>query len=277
MSYIKNSTIIITGAGGGFGRLVAQRASALGAEVICVDIDEQNADATATSIRDAGGSAVARVADVRDLQQMRDVANTTVAQFGKIDAIVNNAGIMPLAFYADHPSAYEKWVQCIDINFKGVLNGIISAHDQMMSQGHGHIVNISSIYGNFPVAGAAVYGATKAAVNFLSEALRVESRGKIKVTIVKPTGVPGTGLSGGVVNPQAAIGIVGQNGPDYIATMRAMIAGELPPASLDPSRSEYSILAPEFVADQVVHALNQPRGISVGDITIRATGDHYIL
>ena len=85
----------------------------------------------------------------------------------------------------------------------------------MIAQGRGHIVNLSSIYGNFPVVGAGVYGATKAAVNFLSESLRMESRGKIKVTIVKPTGVPGTGLAGGIVNQAAIVGILGQNMPSY--------------------------------------------------------------
>ena len=100
--------------------------------------------------------------------------------------MVNNAGVMPLAFYADHADAGAAWERCIDINIKGVLNGIVAVYDQMIAQGRGHIVNLSSIYGNFPVAGAGVYGASKAAVNFLSEALRVEAQGRIKVTVVKP-------------------------------------------------------------------------------------------
>ena len=71
----------------------------------------------------------------------------------------------------------------------------MAVHDVMIEQGRGHIVNLSSIYGNYPVSGAAVYGATKAAVNVLSESLRIESQGKIKVTNVRPTGVPATGGS----------------------------------------------------------------------------------
>ena len=73
-------------------------------------------------------------------------------------------------------AAAEAWDRCIDVNFKGVLHGITAVHDQMTAQGRGHIVNITSIYGNAPVAGAAVYGATKAAVNVLSESLRVGRR-----------------------------------------------------------------------------------------------------
>ncbi len=90
--------------------------------------------------------------------------------------MINNAGIMPLAFFSDHAEAHAAWLRCIDINIKGVLNGQVAAYDTMIEQGRGHIVNVSSIYGNFPVTGAAVYGATKAAVNFLSESLRVEAR-----------------------------------------------------------------------------------------------------
>jgi len=134
---------------------------------------------------------------------MAKLAARAVDQFGAIDVMVNNAGVMPLSFYADHAEAASAWDRCIDINLKGVLHGIIVVHDQMIEQGRGHIVNISSIYGNYPVAGAAVYGATKAAVNVLSEALRQESQGRIKVTTIRPTGVPTTGLGAGVINPAA--------------------------------------------------------------------------
>ena len=89
-------------------------------------------------------------------------------------------------------------------------------------------MNLSSIYGNFPVSGAGVYGASKATVNFLSESLRVESQGKIKVTTVKPTGVPGTGLGQGIINQEAIIGILGQNNRFVSAMMQAHLSGERP-------------------------------------------------
>lgn len=277
MPYIQNTSIIVTGAGNGFGRLIALKAATRGARVVCSDIDPDKTAATVKSITEAGGTAIPACTDVRDLAQMKALAEKALTTYDRIDALVNNAGIMPLAFYADHQSAHDKWVQCIDVNFKGVLNGIVSVYDQMVRQGHGHIINVSSIYGNFPVAGAAVYGATKSAVNFLSEALRVEARGKIKVTIIKPTGVPTTGLAGSVINPQAAVGIVGQNAQSYIKAMRSLMEGTLEPALQDPQSSECSVLDPGFVADQVIYALNQPHGVSVADITIRATGDHFIL
>ena len=206
-----------------------------------------------------------------------EAVEATVAAFGSIEVIINNAGTMPLAFLADHADAAEAWHRCIDINIKGVLNGMIAVYDQMIAQGRGHVINLSSIYGNHPVVGAAVYGATKAAVNTMSESFRVETQGKIKVTIVKPTGVPSTGLGASVVNPEAPIGIMGQNAAEYYATIGAITEGSNDPAAMDPNRPEYAMLEPQYIADAIIHALDQPWGVSVGDITIRATGDRYIL
>jgi NADP-dependent 3-hydroxy acid dehydrogenase YdfG len=182
---------------------------------------------------------------------------------------------MPLAFMSDHSAAFESWMRCIDINFKGVLNGVIAAFDQMKAQGHGHIVNVSSIYGNRPVAGASVYGATKAAIDYFSHALRQESRGKIKVTLIKPTGVRATGLSASIVNKTAVIGILGQNGPDFYQAAQQLALGTAPSEWSDPENIQYSVLAPEYIADAIVHAINQPWGIAISDMTIRATGDYY--
>jgi NADP-dependent 3-hydroxy acid dehydrogenase YdfG len=276
-NHITGKSIIITGAGGGFGRLVSEKAAALGGKLTCADIDLDMAEAVASAIRASGGEAQAMKVDVRDLGQMKALAATVIKAHGAIDVMVNNAGIMPLSFHADHAAAHEAWVRCIDINFKGVMNGIAAVHDQMIAQGRGHIVNLSSIYGNFPVAGAGVYGATKAAVNFLSESLRVESRGKIKVTIIKPTGVPSTGLSATVINPEAAVGIVGQNLALFGELMEGVAAGTFPAERLDPANIDYVSLAPDHIADAIIHAINQPWGVSLGDITIRAAGDHFIL
>lgn len=229
-----------------------------------------------------GGTAQAVTVDVTDAAQMKDLAATAVAAYGSIDVMINNAGVMPLALFSDHEAALDKWHRCIDINIKGVLNGMVAVYDQMMKQGpggagQGQIINISSIYGNFPVLGAAVYGASKTAVNFLSESMRVESRGKIKVTIVKPTGVPGTGLAAGVVNPVASVGIVGHNAPEFMAMMGALAEGKAPAESLNAEDMTYGMLDPSFIAEQVLHAIDQPLGLSIGDITVRAAGDHYIL
>lgn len=276
-NYVKDKSIIITGAAGGFGKLISEKAAALGAKITCADIDTDTLEANVAAIREAGGEAQAVKTDVTDAAQMRALAAAAKGAYGSIDVMINNAGIMPLALYADHEAALDKWHSCIDINFKGVLNGTVAVYDQMMAQGEGHIINLSSIYGNFPVFGAAVYGATKSAVNFLSESLRIETRGKIKVTIVKPTGVPGTGLGASIVNREGVAGIVGQNGPEYFGMVEELVAGKMDASKLDPNQMDYRVLDPVHIADQIIYVINQPKGVSIGDITIRAAGDHYIL
>ncbi|MEZ5986220.1 MAG: SDR family NAD(P)-dependent oxidoreductase [Hyphomonas sp.] len=275
--HVNGKVIIVTGGGGGFGRLISQQASERGAKMVCADINQAAAEETAALVQSAGGEAIAVKADVTSAEDMAALASAAVEAFGRIDVMINNAGIMPLAFFADHKEALGAWHRCIDINFRGVLNGMVAVHDQMLAQGRGHIINISSIYGNFPVVGAGVYGATKAAVNFLSESLRMESRGRIKVTIVKPTGVPGTGLGAGVVNPAAVVGIVGQNIMEFGATLEALREGKLDGQALDPDNIDYLVLDPAFIAHEVLHAIDQPWGVSVGEVTVRAAGDHYLL
>jgi NADP-dependent 3-hydroxy acid dehydrogenase YdfG len=276
-NHIAGKSIVITGAGGGFGRLVARKAAALGAKVACGDIDLAAAEATADAVISAGGAAIAVETDVRDLGAVKALIARAAEAHGGIDVMINNAGIMPLAFFSDHEAAYPAWERCIDINIKGVLNGMVAAYDPMIAAGRGHIVNLSSIYGNFPVIGAAVYGASKSAVNFLSESLRVESRGKIKVTTIKPTGVPTTGLSGTVINPAAGVGIVAHNMPDFMDMVGQMGAGTFPAERLSPDSIDYASLAPDHIADAIIHAINQPWGVSISEVTVRASGDHFVL
>lgn len=275
--YMKGKVIIITGAGSGFGRLVSEKASAMGAKIVGADINPDTLAETEKLVRDAGGEMVTQVTDVSDLTQMKALTAKAVETYGQIDVMVNNAGIMPLAFFSDHDAAADAWHRCIDINIKGVLNGQIAVYDQMMTQGRGQVINLSSIYGNFPVVGAAVYGASKTAVNFMSESLRVEAQGKIKVTIIKPTGVPMTNLNSAVVNPEAAVGIMGQNAASYTEVFGRLAEGKLSSEELNPDNPANIMLDPVYIADAIIHAINQPWGVSLGDITVRATGDAYIL
>jgi NADP-dependent 3-hydroxy acid dehydrogenase YdfG len=276
-NHIADKVIVITGAASGFGRLVSSKVAALGAKVVGGDLDAAGLAAAAAAIQAAGGVMATRVTDVTRYGDLQALAALALERFGRIDVMVNNAGTMPLAFYADHARATAAWERCIDVNIKGVLYGMLAVHDTMIAQGRGHIVNLSSIYGNFPVVGAGVYGASKAAVNVLSESLRMESQGRIKVTIVKPTGVPATNLSGGIVNPAAVVGILGHNMASYGAKMQALAAGQLPAADRDPDSITYVALEPDYLADQIVYAIDQPWGVSIGDITVRAAGDGYIL
>ena len=276
-NHLEKKVIIITGAASGFGHLVALKSLKLGARVVRCDINKNNLESSQSDFTECKNNVLDYTADVADLKQMQSLVRHTIKKFGSVDILINNAGIMPLAFYKDHNEAYKDWERCIEINIKGVLNGIVSTYDTMISQGNGHIVNISSIYGNYPVAGAGVYGASKAAVNFLSESLRVETQGKIKVTNIKPTGVRGTNLGKGIINEDAIVGILGQNASSYIKKMDDFDHGKLPDHYSDHNNIEYYALSPEHLAEQIIYAINQPLGVAIADLTIRASGDEYIL
>ncbi len=277
MSHIQDRVIAITGAASGFGRLVACKAAAMGAKVACADVQEAELANTLAMIEDAGGEAIAVTADVTQLPDMQSLVATCVETFGRLDVMVNNAGTMPLAFFSDHEQAMEAWNRCIDINFKGVLNGMVAVYDHMIEQGRGQVVNMSSIYGNYPLKGAAVYGATKAAVVFLSESLRQESLGRIKVTTVKPTGIPTTGIAGAVVNFEAGGSIVGANNETFGERFGQIMEGTAPAEWSDADNIQNFMLEPELLADQVIYAIDQPWGVSISEVTVRASGDMYVI
>jgi len=276
LKYVKEKVIIVTGAASGFGKLISEKCAAGGAKVVGVDVSVEGLNEVFEGIRAAGFEGTAHVADVTDMAQVQAAGQHAVDTYGRIDVIVNNAGVMPLAFFADHERAWEKWHKAIDINIKGVVNGISAVYDTMIKQGRGQVVNISSIYGNAGTEGSGVYSATKAAVDVLSDSLRVEAQGKIKVTTVKPTGVLGTNLAGGVVNEAAVIGLVGQKGAQFLENAGNLQTGALRPEQTDVDSVEYWLITPDDLANAVVHVIDQPWGINISDVTIRASGENYV-
>src|SRR5271169_587189 len=210
--YLQDKVIIVTGAASGFGKLISEKCAAGGAKIVGVDVSVDALNEVFEGIRAAGYEGTTHIADVTDMPQVQAAGQHAVDVYGRIDVIVNNAGVMPLAFFADHERAWQKWHKAIDINIKGVVNGISAVYDTMIKQGRGQVVNISSIYGNAGTEGSGVYSATKAAVTTISDTLRVETQGKIKVTTIKPTGVLGTNLASWIVNETAIMGLVGHKG-----------------------------------------------------------------
>ncbi|MCW1957611.1 MAG: SDR family oxidoreductase [Mycobacterium sp.] len=274
--HLTGKVVLVTGAGSGFGRLISEKCAAGGAHAVCVDVHADNLAAVVAGIQAAGGQALAQVADVTDLDQLKAAVRQAVETFGAVDVLVNNAGVMPLAYFADHEKAWQRWHQAIDINIKGVVNGIAAVYDQMIGQGRGQVVNISSIYGNGGIEGAGVYSATKAAVTALSDALRVETQGRIKVTTVKPTGVFGTNLASGIVNQTAIMALAGQKGAQFGENLANLMSGSLRPEQTDVDSVQYWLITPDDLADAVVHVIDQPWGISISDVTVRASGENYI-
>lgn len=274
--YLQDKVILITGAGGGFGQLIAEKVAAQGAKVVGVDINEAGLKAVFEGIAAAGFTGTYKVADVTDMDQVVAAAQHGIAEFGALDVLVNNAGVMPLAYFADHERAWQKWHKAIDINIKGVVNGISAVYDQMIEQGRGQVVNISSIFGNAGIDGSGVYSATKAAVTTISDSLRIEAKGKIKVTTVKPTGVTGTNLASWIVNEQAILGLTGQRAGTYMENVGHLTEGTMRPEQKDVDSIEYWLIKPDDLADAVVHVIDQPWGISISDITVRASGEDYL-
>ncbi|MAT91629.1 MAG: short-chain dehydrogenase [Halioglobus sp.] len=277
MSNIANRVILITGAARGIGQLLASRAAARGALVVACDINESELQDVVGSIIGGGGKAVSVRADVTKADDMYSAARFAVKEFGQLDVLVNNAGIMPLAYFSDHAKAGNAWSRCIDINLKGVINGVSAVYDQMFEQGRGHVVNISSIFANYPTKGGTVYGATKAAINYLSESLRQETQGKIKVTTVRPTAIPSTSLNESVINEAAPMGLMGNNAGEMLERLTTLTAGQAQPAWLDSESIEYLMMEPEPLVDQILYAIDQPWGVSISDLTVRASGDLFVV
>jgi NADP-dependent 3-hydroxy acid dehydrogenase YdfG len=276
LKYVKEKVIIVTGAASGFGRLISEKCAAGGAKVVGVDVNVEGLNEVFEGIQAAGFEGTTHVADVADMAQVQAAGQHAVDTYGRIDVMVNNAGVMPLAFFADHERAWEKWHKAIDINIKGVVNGISAVYDTMIKQGRGQVVNISSIYANAGTEGSGVYSATKAAVDALSDSLRVEAQGRIKVTTVKPTGVLGTNLASGVVNEAAIIGIAGQKGAQFLENVGNSQNGALRAEQMDVDSVEYWLITPDDLANAVVHVIDQPWGINISDVTVRASGENYV-
>lgn len=273
-NYVEGKVIIITGASSGFGKLTAKRAAEMGGKIVLAARSEEKLKETVAEIKAAGGEASYIVTDVAKKDDVFAMAKFAVDTYGRIDVLVNNAGTMPLAFFSEHEQALDKWEQCIDISIKGTIFGISAVYDQMIAQGQGQVINISSIYANFPVAGAGVYQVAKMGVQYLAESLRSECQGKIKVTTIKPTGFMKTNLASSVIDQMAILPSVA--GP--LELMANWIEeAPLRPDFHDINSMTYNDPDPQVLADNIIYAINQPWGVSIGDLTVRASGESFVI
>lgn len=232
--------VLITGASSGIGEGMARELGMAGAKVLLGARRLVRIEAVAAEIRNAGGIAEARALDVTDRQSMAAFAQTAVESWGRIDVLINNAGVMPLSPLA--AGKQDEWERMVDVNIKGVLWGIGAVLPVMEAQGRGQIINIGSIGALSVVPTAAVYCATKFAVRAISDGLRQESR-NIRVTCVNP----------GVVESELASTITHV---ETRAVMEAYRAVALQPAD---------------IARAVRTLIEAPPSVDTSEITIRPT------
>src|SRR5271165_2494017 len=185
---IAGKVIVITGASSGLGEAAARHLSAAGAPVVLGARRTDRLDAIAKELTERGGEVLTLATDVTKREQVSKLVDTAVEKFGRIDVMINNAGLMPHSPL--ERLKVDEWDRMIDVNIKGVLYGIAAALHHMKQQKAGHIINVSSVAGHKVTPAGAVYAATKHAVRALSEGLRQEVKPyNIRTTIISPGAV----------------------------------------------------------------------------------------
>ncbi|MEU9607200.1 SDR family oxidoreductase [Streptomyces sp. NPDC048057] len=231
--------VAVTGASSGIGAATARRLATDGHRLFLGARRTDRLDALTGEITAAGGSAAFQRLDVTDAADVRGFVAAARDRFGRVDVVVNNAGVMPLSPLA--ALRVDEWDRTIDVNVRGVLYGIAAALPVMRAQGGGHVVNVASV-GAYEVSPtAAVYCATKFAVRAISEGLRQESGGDVRVTLVSP-GVTESELADGIADPDAK------------AAMAAYRAVAIPATA---------------IADAIAYAVAQPPEVDVNEIVVR--------
>ncbi|MBY4896805.1 SDR family oxidoreductase [Cupriavidus sp. AU9028] len=240
MSTIAEKVILITGASSGIGEATARVLAKAGATVVLGARRTERLQALAAQIEEEGGKARYRRLDVTSRADMQAFVDEAVAAYGRVDVIVNNAGVMPLSPMAS--LKVDEWDRMVDVNIKGVLYGIAAVLPLMNRQGHGQIINISSIGGLSVVPTAAVYCATKYAVRAISEGLRQEND-RLRVTCVYP----------GVVESELADTITDATAAEAMKTYRQIA------------------LKPDAIANAIAHVIAQPADVDTSEIVVRPT------
>lgn len=237
-----DKVVIITGAGSGIGQACARLLAAQGCAVVLGGRREAPLAALAEEIVAAGGRAAWRPADVTKRAELEALVALAMERFGRVDVLVNNAGIGPISRF--DALRVEDWDAMIDINIRGVLYGIAAVLPLFRQQGSGHVVNIVSTAGLRIVPGMGVYGATKNAVRTITEALRQEAGPDLRVTEISP-GMIATDFADSMTDPEARAAI----------QVQAAAIG-IPPAA---------------IARGVLFAIGQPAEVDVGSLVIRPT------
>ena len=240
MSNIEGKVVAITGASSGIGESAARHLAKKGARVVLGARRTDKLEKIVGEIRAAGGTAEFRPLDVTSRESVEDFVQFADKTFGKLDVVVNNAGLMPLSPL--EALKVDEWDRMIDVNIKGVLYGIAAGLPIMKRQGYGQFVNISSIAAHSVLPTGAVYCATKYAVNALSDGLRLENA-DIRVSVVSP----------GVTESELADTITHGDTKTMIDEYRK------------------TALPAQAIADAIAYAIEQPDSVDVNEIIVRPT------
>ncbi len=239
----EGKVVVITGASSGLGEATARLLSAQGARVVLGARRVDRIQALADELTNSGGKALAVATDVTDREHVKALVDAAVQSYGRIDVMINNAGLMPHSPL--ERLKVDEWDQMIDVNIKGVLYGIAAALPYMQQQKAGHIINVSSVAGHKVRPNGVVYAATKHAVLALSEGLRMEVKPyNIRTTVISP-GAVATELPNSITEPDIAENIHG-----FYET--------------------FAIPADSF-ARVVAFAISQPEEVDVNEILFRPT------
>lgn len=240
---ISGKVVVITGASSGLGQATAQLLSAQGATIVLGARRVERLQALAAELNRGGGNALAIQIDVTDANQVKRLVDAAVQTYGRIDVVLNNAGLMPHSPL--ERLKIDDWNRTIDVNLKGVLYGIAAALPYMKQQKSGHIINVSSVAGHKVRPGSAVYAATKAAVLMISEGLRQE---------VKPYHIRTTVISPGAVDTELPNSITE---PDIAENVRKLY--------------EMGAIPADSFARAVAFAMSQPDDVDINEILFRPT------
>jgi NADP-dependent 3-hydroxy acid dehydrogenase YdfG len=245
MSTVENKVVVITGASSGIGEATARLLSKNGARVVLGARRTNRLKAIAKDIRADGGTAEYQALDVTQRSQLESIIQFAQSKFERVDVLINNAGIMPLS--ALDQLKVEEWERMIDVNIKGVLYGIAAVLPVMKAQKAGQIINLSSIGGHAVSPTAAVYCATKFAVGAISEGLRQEVGGDIRVTVISP----------GVTESELAESISDEAARSRMQEFRRIA------------------IPAEAIARSILFAIAQPDEVDVSEIIVRPTASPY--
>jgi NADP-dependent 3-hydroxy acid dehydrogenase YdfG len=240
---IAGKVVVITGASSGLGEAAARHLSERGATVVLGARRIERIKALADELNAAKGQALAVRTDVTDAEQVKALVAAAVEAFGRIDVMINNAGVMPHSPL--DRLRIDEWDRMIDVNIKGVLYGIAAALPHMEAQKSGHIINVSSVAGHIVGVNNAVYSATKHAVRVISEGLRQEVKPYNLRTTIIPPGAVATELPDSISEP------------DVSADIREFY-------------EKYAIPADSF-ARAVAFAISQPDDVDINEILFRPT------